>query len=140
VIIDHIGIVVPSLEAGIEQWEKLFGYKKNSEIIMNTRQKVKVVFMAKKKSLTIKLIEPSAPTSPVSAFARKGGGLHHLCFRCEDMKVEIPLLRSKGARFIVPPQPGEAFRNKDIAFFLASNNLNVELIDTTEKEGWKDTE
>lgn len=139
-IIDHIGIVVPSLEAGIEQWEKLFGYKKNSEIIMNTRQKVKVVFMAKKKSLTIKLIEPSAPTSPVSAFARKGGGLHHLCFRCEDMKVEIPLLRSKGARFIVPPQPGEAFRNKDIAFFLASNNLNVELIDTTEKEGWKDTE
>jgi methylmalonyl-CoA/ethylmalonyl-CoA epimerase len=139
-IIDHIGIVVPSSEAGIEQWESLFGYKRNSDIVVNTRQKVRVVFMAKKNSLTIKLIEPSAPTSPVSAFARKGGGLHHLCFRCADLEVEVPLLRSKGARFIVPLQPGEAFRNHDIAFFLANNNLNVEVIDTTEKEGWDDLE
>ncbi len=139
-IIDHIGIVVPSLEAGIEQWESLFGYKKNSEIVLNTRQKVRVVFMAKKDSLTIKLVEPSAPTSPISAFARKGGGLHHLCFRCADLKAEIPLLKSRGARFVVPPQPGEAFRNNDIAFFLANNNLNVEVIDTAEKEGWRELE
>ena len=138
--IDHIGIVVPSLEAGIEQWERLFGYKKNSEIVLNSRQKVRVVFMAKRNSLTIKLIEPSASTSPVSAFARKGGGLHHLCFRCADLKVEIALLKSRGVRFIVQPQPGEAFRNNDIAFFLANNNLNVELIDTAQKEGWKDLE
>lgn len=139
-IIDHIGIVVRSLEAGIAQWEKLFGYKRNSQIVVNTRQQVRVVFMAKNNSLTVKLIEPSVPTSPISVFARKGGGLHHLCFRCADLKVEIPLLRSKGAKFIVPPQPGEAFRNHDIAFFLANNNLNVEVIDTTEKEGWKDLE
>ena len=139
-IIDHIGIVVQSLDAGIEQWENVFGYKKNSEIVMNTRQQVKVVFLAKKNSITIKLIEPSAPTSPVAAFARKGGGLHHLCFRCEDLKIEMSVLRSKGSRFIVPPQPGEAFQSHDIAFFLASNNLNVELIDTTEKVGWKDVE
>jgi hypothetical protein len=26
--------------------------------------------------------------------------------------------------------------NHDIAFFLAKNNLNVELIDTGEKQGW----
>jgi hypothetical protein len=40
----------------------------------------------------------------------------------------------------VPPQPGEAFGNKDIAFFLANNNLNVELIDTLFKQGWQDSE
>ena len=135
-VIDHIGIVVPSLEQGIQQWQVLFGYRKNSDIVLNSRQKVRVVFLTKQESLTIKLIEPSGPDSPVATFARKGGGLHHLCFRCDDIKVQIPLLKEKGARFIVPPQPGEAFGNRDIAFFLSENNLNVELIDTIHKEGW----
>lgn len=134
-VIDHIGIVVRSLEQGIQQWEELFGYTRNSDIVANTRQKVRVVFLAKKDSLTVKLLEPSEPSSPVSLFARKGGGLHHLCFRCDDLKIEIPLLQEKGARLLVPPQPGEAFCNRDIAFLFA-DNLNIELIDTTEKEGW----
>ena len=135
-LIDHVGIVVRSLEDGIAQWETLFGYRKNSDVVLNTRQKVRVVFLAKKDSLTVKLIEPSEPASPVSSFARKGGGLHHLCFRCDDLTVQIPLLQEKGARFIVPSEPGEAFNDRTIAFFLARNNLNVELIDTTEKRGW----
>ena len=139
-IIDHIGIVVRSLEEGIQQWEEMFGYRKNSAIVVNTRQKVKVVFLAKKGSLPVKLVEPSEPDSPVFLFARKGGGLHHLCFRCESLKAQIPLLEVKGAKFVVPPQPGEAFKNNEIAFFLAKNNLNVELIDTEEKEGWQEGE
>ena len=139
-IIDHIGIVVRSLEEGIQQWEELFGYRKNSAIVVNTRQKVKVVFLAKKGSLPVKLVEPSTPDSPVFLFARRGGGLHHLCFRCENLKAQIPLLEAKDAKFVVPPQPGEAFKNNEIAFFLAKNNLNVELIDTEEKEGWREGE
>ena len=89
-------------------------------------------------ALTVKLIEPTASDSPVYLFARKGGGLHHLCFRCADLAKEIAVLKDKGADFIVPPQPGEAFENHEIAFFLANNHLNVELIDTTEKKGWRD--
>jgi len=134
-VIDHIGIVVRSLEAGIQQWEELFGYRKASDIVTNTVHKVRVVFLSKEGSLTVKMLEPSEPGSPVSLFARRGGGLHHICFRCDDLKVQIPLLKEKGARLIVPPQPGEAFRNKDIAFFFVENNLNIELIDTTEKVG-----
>jgi len=134
--IDHIGIVVPSLEKGIRQWERLFGYEKNSDIVVNTRQKVRVVFLARPDSLTVKLIEPSEASSPVAGFAQRGGGLHHVCFRCDNLQTEIPLLKEKGARFVVPPQPGEAFRNHEIAFFLTENNLNIELIDTKEKEGW----
>jgi methylmalonyl-CoA/ethylmalonyl-CoA epimerase len=137
-VIDHIGIVVRSLEQGIEQWQKLFGYRQSSEIVTNTRQKVKVVFLSKPDSIVVKLVEPSTPDSPVSAFARRGGGLHHLCFRCGDLTMEIPALKANGARFIVPPQPGEAFGERDIAFFLTDNGLNVELIDTTFKEGWRE--
>jgi methylmalonyl-CoA/ethylmalonyl-CoA epimerase len=136
-VIDHIGIVVRSLEEGIQQWEELFGYARNSDIVTNTNQKVRVVFLAKKDSVTVKLLEPSDPSSPVSLLARKGGGLHHICFRCENLEIQIPLLKAKGARLLVPPQPGEAFRNKNIAFLFVENNLNIELIDTTEKEGWR---
>ena len=139
-IIDHVGIVVRSLEEGIQQWNELFGYRKNSDIVTNTRQKVRVVFLAKKGSLPVKLVEPSEPASPVFQFARRGGGLHHLCFRCESLQVQIPLLESNEAKFLVPPEPGEAFKNHEIAFFLAKNNLNVELIDTKEKQGWCDEE
>ncbi|MGO9585220.1 MAG: VOC family protein [Limisphaerales bacterium] len=139
-VIDHVGIVVRSLEEGIQQWSELFGYKKNSDIVINTRQKVRVVFLSKKGSLPIKLVEPSEAASPVFLFARKGGGLHHLCFRCDSLKVQIPLLEAKEAKFLVPPEPGEAFKNNDIAFFLAKNNLNVELIDTKEKKGWREEE
>lgn len=137
-VIDHIGIVVRALEDGVRQWEESFGYRQKTGIVFNQRQMVRVVFLAKAGSLTIKLIEPAGAESPVRAFANRGGGLHHICFRCGDMSGEIPLLTSKGARLIVPPQPGEAFADNDIAFLLAANNLNIELIDTTEKAGWAD--
>lgn len=136
-VIDHIGVVVRSLEEGMRQWQDLFGYHQNADVVTNTRQKVRVVFMAKEGSLPVKLVEPSEPSSPVFPMARRGGGLHHLCFRCRDMRTQIPLLEACEAKFLVPPEPGEAFDNHDIAFFLATNNLNVELIDTTEKKGWR---
>jgi methylmalonyl-CoA/ethylmalonyl-CoA epimerase len=139
-VIDHIGLVVRSLEEGMEQWTSLFGYQKRSAIVLNTRQQVRVVFLSKENSLTVKLIEPASPDSPIFAFARKGGGLHHLCFRCNDLAVTIPLLKDKGAILLVPPEPGEAFGNQDIAFLMSKNNLNVELIATTEKTGWVNNE
>ena len=131
-MLDHIGIVVPSLEKALSQWENLFGYHRDSDMVLNTRQKVKVLFLAKEDSLAVKLIEPSAPDSPVFQAARKGGGLHHLCFQCPSVAAQIPLLQKNGAVLLVPPQPGEAFNNHPIAFMLAGN-LNFELIDTTEK-------
>lgn len=134
-VIDHIGIVVRSLEAGIQQWQTLFGYRLCSSIVINTRQKVRVAFLSKPESITIKLLEPIDAHSPAASLAAKGGGLHHLCFRCGNLRTEIPVLKEKGARLIVEPQPGEAFNNRDIAFLFAGNNLNFELIDTTEKAG-----
>ena len=136
-LIDHIGIVVRSLSKGIREWESIFGYRQASEIVTNTRQRVNVVFLAKETSLTVKLIEPTDSSSPVARFAAKGGGLHHICFRCESLNDTIPTLESEGARLIVSPEPGEAFDGHPIAFLLAAS-LNVELIDTTKKAGWRE--
>jgi methylmalonyl-CoA/ethylmalonyl-CoA epimerase len=132
-ILDHIGIAVASVEAGIREWDTLFGYRQASPVVENRRQKVRVVFLAKEGSMPVKLVEPSDPKSPMFSFTRRGGGLHHLCFRCEALDAAISTLSQGGARTLVPPQPGEAFRDHKIAFLLTSGNLNIELIDTDEK-------
>ena len=132
-VIDHLGIVVKSIEKSIEYWEKVFGYRQMTEIVINTCQKVKVVFLTKENSLIVKLIEPTDETSPVYRIARKGGGLHHLGFRCKDINEEIKRLKGLGLRVITNPQPGEAFENNHIAFLLGNQSLNIELIDTDKK-------
>lgn len=132
-VVDHLGIVVKSIDKGIEYWEEVFGYKQMTEVVINTRQKVKVVFLKKETSLLIKLIEPTDETSSVYKVARKGGGLHHLGFHCNDISEEITRLKSLGLRVITNPQPGEAFENNQIAFLLGNQALNIELIDTDKK-------
>lgn len=134
-IIDHLGIVVKSIDIGIKYWEEVFGYKQMTEIVINSRQKVKVVFLTKENSILIKLIEPTDETSPAFTVARKGGGLHHLGFRCKDINEEIIRLKGLGMRVITNPQPGEAFENNQIAFLLGKQAINIELIDTDKKAG-----
>nr|WP_321409417.1 VOC family protein [uncultured Carboxylicivirga sp.] len=131
--IDHIGIVVRSMEEGINQWKDNFGYSQMTKPTLNTRQKVNIVFMEKENSITIKLIEPSEDESPMFQFAKRGGGLHHLCFIVDELVQEIDILKNKGLFLISPPQPGEAFGNNNIAFLLGKDNLNIELIDTNIK-------
>ena len=106
--IDHIGIVVKSIAKGIEYWQKVFGYDQYTEIVENTRQKVRVVFLHKKDSLTVKLVEPVDEDSSVYRFSRKGGGLHHLCFKCDNVGTEVSNMVEMGLRILAPPQPGEA--------------------------------
>ena len=132
-ILDHVGIAVRSIERSLEHWQAIFGYRQETEIVTNTRQKVRVVFLARPGSLQVKLVEPTDPSSPVYAFSQRGGGLHHLCFRAESLSAELARLEALGLRVIAPPQPGEAFANERIAFVYAGDGLNIELIDTEKR-------
>jgi methylmalonyl-CoA/ethylmalonyl-CoA epimerase len=132
-VIDHIGIVVKSIEKSINYWEEIFNYNQMTEIVINSIQKVRVVFLSKKDSMLIKLIEPLDESSSVYRYAMKGGGLHHLCFKCDDISAELDKFKEMGLRILAEPQPGEAFENENIAFFYAKDGLNIELIDTTKK-------
>lgn len=129
-VIDHLGIAVADLSEGIEQWTKIFGYKQETNPVENSKQKVKVVFLTKAGSLTIKLISPTEETSAIYRFAKKGGGLHHICFKVDDLSGSLIELKSQGLRVLTEPQPGEAFCDDLIAFMSARNGLNVEIIDT----------
>ena len=132
-VIDHICFAVRDLESAIPQWTRAFDYKQLTEIVTNTRQQVKVVFLSKEESVTIKLIEPLEENESVMNFVKRGGGFHHLCFRCADMDQQIGELNEKGLITLVAPQPGEAFENERIAFMLTRFGVNIELIDTDKK-------
>ena len=131
--IDHIGVAVRSIDKGAELWERLFGYKRIGEPVINTRQKVKVLFLRKEDSIDVKLIEPTDQSSPAFGAVKAGGGLHHICFRTDSVEHTVEELQSKGCRVLFPPQPGEAFCNELIAFLYAGLGLNFELIDTDKR-------
>jgi len=54
------------------------------------------------------LVEPAADDSPVSNFvARRGGGLHHLAWRVDDLDRALAVLKRAGVRLIdESPRPG----------------------------------
>lgn len=131
--IDHICFAVKELYEGIDYWKKTFGYKQLTNVVENTRQKVRVVFLEKEGSIMIKLIEPSDDNHSLLSFVKRGGGFHHICFKCESIPEAISDLSSKGLLTLVKPQPGEAFNNHDIAFLLGKYGMSIELIDTNEK-------
>lgn len=131
--IDHICFAVKDLKEGISYWNNVFGYCQMTDIVTNSLQKVKVVFLCKDDSTMVKLIEPLEDNKSLVNYVNRGGGFHHVCFRCSDMNDKINELTGKGLITLVAPQPGEAFNNHNIAFLLAKYRINVELIDTDEK-------
>lgn len=74
-----------------------------TEIVINTSQKVKLVFMFKENSLTVKLLEPTDESSMVFALSNKGLGLHHLCFKFNNLDDELVRCKEKGLRVLTAP-------------------------------------
>ena len=133
--IDHICLAVRSIASASDAMCKMFGYELKTEKVTNSRQQVNVQFFCKDNSLDIKLIEPANMESPLCDFLKKGGGLHHVCFKVDDVNSVIISLQENGARLISGPEPGEAFEDELIAFLFTSFGLNVELIDTDKRRG-----
>ena len=128
--VDHVAIAVRSVDAAAERFCQLTGYSRKTEKVTNSRQQVTVLFLEKPGSLDIKLIEPAGAASPLWSSLKKGEGLHHLCFRVDDVTAACEDLAALGARILAAPQPGEAFDDELIAFSYFGMGLNVELIDT----------
>ena len=135
--IDHIGLVVPNIEAGIRHWARVFEYRQLTEVVINEIQKVKVVFLAKRGSLDVKLLEPVDPASPIARMGQKGG-LHHLCFSCDDLDQEVARLRQEGLRVLVEPEPTVALEGGRMAFVFAKQGLSIELVDSRQRRALLD--
>lgn len=134
-VIDHICFAVKNIDESVFYWHDVFGYERMTETVINTIQMVKVTFLQKENSVTVKLIEPLPENKTLINFVNRNNGFHHVCFRCENINNSVAGFSKKGLRLLTPPEPGEAFNNNLIAFLFSQQGFNVELIDTEEKAG-----
>ena len=98
--LDHIAIAVRDLDSAADRLCGLLGYRRATERVTNSRQQVRVMFLRKPGSIDLKLIEPATDDSPLWPFVRKGGGLHHLCFKTADVNAACDQLTLAGARLL----------------------------------------
>ena len=97
--IHHVGVVVPNLEQAMSLWRDLLGLRlTKSQTVQD--QGVKAALLQVGES-EIELLEPLSPDNGVGKFlARRGGGLHHVCFETEDVERELDGAKAKGIQLI----------------------------------------
>jgi methylmalonyl-CoA/ethylmalonyl-CoA epimerase len=106
--IHHVGIVVSDLEQAMTLWRDLLGLPVTKTAVVQD-QGVRAALLRAGDS-EIELLQPLQPDNGVGKFlARRGGGLHHVCFETEDVARESEAARSKGIQLIdQKPRPGLA--------------------------------
>jgi methylmalonyl-CoA epimerase len=124
--LDHIGIAVRSLDAAKTIYEDLGLAVEHVEIVET--QKVKTAFLSVGDS-NLELLEPVGADSTIAKFIEKRGeGIHHLCFRVDDIESHLSALKAKGYRLInEAPVPGA--HGCRVAFLhpAAGNGVLIEL-------------
>ena len=104
--LDHIGIAVESIDVGKKFYETL-GFELSHVEIVPT-ESVKVGFMALANGGNIELLEPTSEQSAVAKFiAKRGPGIHHICFRVQNLAQILADLKKQGVQLInSEPVPG----------------------------------
>jgi methylmalonyl-CoA/ethylmalonyl-CoA epimerase len=128
--IDHIGIAVRSLPDALAVYRTL-GFEATA-IEEVTDQATRVALLPVGES-RLELLEPLAADSPVGRFlARRGEGVHHVCFEVDDVEAEVARLRAAGVRMI-DETPRVGARGCRIAFIHpgATGGVLIELSQPT---------
>lgn len=131
----HIGVVVQDIYESAKIYERLLELKVVKDTGEDPIQKVKVVFLGSGwgDEITLELLEPTDPDSPIANALRRGGGLHHLCFEVEDIDEEIRKIKERGGRVVCEPVPACGFDNRRIAFIFPVDNILTELVEKERK-------
>ena len=99
-VLDHLAIATPSLEETMKIYEDL-GLKFDGAREVVKEQGVTTAFASIDQHAHIELLEPYGETGPIHKFLeKKGPGLHHICFRVEDVNKKCNELKSKGYVFL----------------------------------------
>ena len=127
--LDHIGIAVKSIDAAKKIYEDLGLTIEHVESVET--QRVRTAFLSAGDA-NLELLEPSGPDSTIAKYIEKRGeGIHHLCFRVDDIEAHLARLKERGYRLInEAPVPGA--HGCRVAFLhpAAGNGVLIELSET----------
>lgn len=112
--LDHVGVAVSSLDDALPIWESLLGEQGSGREVV-AEQGVEVVFVGSGPG-RVELLAPVRPDSPVARFLeRRGPGMHHLCYRVDDIRVELGRMRDAGFQAI-DTEPRRGAHGHQVAF------------------------
>ena len=104
--LDHIAIAVPNLEKAIKRFMEDFGLPFEGVHDVEAA-KTKTAFFPLPPT-SIELVHPLRGEGAIAGYLeKKGGGLHHLCFRSDNILEDVERLKEKGYQFLADaPTPG----------------------------------
>jgi methylmalonyl-CoA/ethylmalonyl-CoA epimerase len=106
VSLDHIAIAVPDLQSAINRFLEDFGLNFEGTEDVATAKTRTAFFPID--GTSIELVHPLEGQGAIATYLeKKGPGLHHLCFRSNDLDADVERLREKGYQFLSgTPSPG----------------------------------
>ena len=108
--IDHVAVVVRSIDEALPRYRALFGWQPIDEPRIFASQRVRLCFLPSglEPAAKLELIEPIDEESGVARFlATRGEGLHHVCLRSDDLAGDLDALAAAEAELIdKEPRPG----------------------------------
>lgn len=108
--IDHIGIVVRSIDEALPRYQALVGWKPIDAPRVFASQHVRLCFLepAEGQGAKLELVEPTDDESGVARFLEtRGEGLHHVCLISDDLAGDLEALAVAEAELIDrEPRPG----------------------------------
>ena len=110
--IAHIGIAVQSIDALLPLYRDVLGMP---EVPLDDADGAAIAGLAAGPSL-VELLEAKSDDSPIGKFvAKRGPGIHHVCFAVDDLDDTLARCRSAGLR-LIDETPRIGAEGKRIAF------------------------
>lgn len=105
--LDHVAIAVSELDPAIARFVGDLGLALHGTEDVAPAQ-TRTAFLPVAGPTTIELVAPLEGAGPIARHLEKRGpGLHHLCFRTDDIEADVARLRERGWQFTTDvPTPG----------------------------------
>jgi methylmalonyl-CoA epimerase len=122
-IVDHIGIAVPDIDTAIALYASTAGTSVTLREKLIDRG-VELAFL-NTGGTKLELLMPLKDDTPIARFlAKHGPGLHHICYKVDNIRQEMERLAQLGAKLIdTTPRPGAS--GTIIAFIEPQSFLGV---------------
>ncbi len=125
--IAHIGLAVNSLDQILPFYRDILGLP---DVPMDDADGARIAGLAAGDSL-VELLEAEAPDSPIGKFiAKRGPGIHHICFAVDDIDGTLQRCKAFGIR-VIDQTPRVGAEGKRIAFLHPASTAGV-LIELSE--------
>jgi len=125
--IAHIGVAVDALDRILPFYRDILGIP---QVPLDNSDGARIIGLAAGDSL-IELLESQRADSPIGKYiAKRGPGLHHICFAVDDLPATLDRCRKAGLK-LIDETPRLGAEGKHIAFIHPSSTAGV-LIELTE--------